>query len=102
MQYKTHELRGKISVKFKGEEGLDAGFYYLFIKSIKFFILIHFYTGGLTREWFICLSKEIFNPNYNLFVPSNTSNTYQPSPRSSLDPDHLKYFEFIGKVFGKV
>ena len=47
---KPEELKGKLHVEFDGEEGVDA--------------------GGVTREWFLMLSKEIFNPNYALFTPS--------------------------------
>ncbi len=35
---------GKLSVKFHEEEGVDA--------------------GGVTREWYSILAREIFNPNY--------------------------------------
>jgi E3 ubiquitin-protein ligase HUWE1 len=40
-------MRGRLQVNFSGEEGVDA--------------------GGLVREWFGILAKEIFNPNYALF-----------------------------------
>ena len=51
-----NELRGKIRIEFIGEEGYDA--------------------GGLTREWYEELAKEIFNAGYGLFKPSSTGNTY--------------------------
>lgn len=38
---------GKLNVRFYGEEGVDA--------------------GGVTREWFEVLTKEMFNPNYAIF-----------------------------------
>jgi len=47
---RTEELKGKLHVEFAGEEGIDA--------------------GGVTREWFLLLSRDIFNPNYALFTPS--------------------------------
>ena len=72
-----------------GEEGLDA--------------------GGLTREWFLLLSKvyinikqEIFNPNYALFMPSASNVTFQPSPHSKINPDHLRFFKFVGRFIAKV
>lgn len=37
------EMRGRLSITFTGEDGQDI--------------------GGLTREWFILLGKEMFNPN---------------------------------------
>ena len=46
----AEELRGRLQVNFQGEEGIDA--------------------GGLTREWYLVLSREIFNPNYALFTPA--------------------------------
>lgn len=75
------ELRGKLQVEFNGEEGNDA--------------------GGLTREWFLHLSKEIFNPNYALFQTSATGETFQPNPHSKINPDHIKYFKFVGIIVGK-
>jgi hypothetical protein len=43
----------------------------------------------------------MFNPNYALFTPSSIGTTYQPSSRSWVNPDHLNYFKFIGRVMGK-
>ena len=77
----VEQLHGKFHVVFEGEEGEDA--------------------GGLTREWYTLLSKEIFNPHYALFEPSSTGNTYQPSPKSYINPNHLQFFKFIGRVVGK-
>ena len=74
-------LRMKLKVFFQGEEGEDA--------------------GGLSREWFTKLSHEIFNPMYALFIPAAHGYAYQPSPHSSINPEHLKYFSFIGRVVGK-
>lgn len=75
------QLRGKLHIEFRGEEGEDA--------------------GGLTREWFLSLSKEIFNPMYALFITSDNHVTYQPSPLSWVNSEHLRYFKFIGRVIGK-
>ena len=81
LQFKdTHELRRKLSVSFNGEEGLDA--------------------GGVTREWFCEVAKEIFNPMYALFRPAGDL-TFQPNPQSQINPDHLQYFKFVGRVIGK-
>jgi|JI6StandDraft_1071083.scaffolds.fasta_scaffold05899_8 hypothetical protein len=75
------ELKGKLHIQFQDEEGEDA--------------------GGLTREWFSLLSKQMFNPNYAIFQPSSTGNTYQPSPKSYINPQHLTFFKFVGRVVGK-
>jgi len=42
----AEEMRGKLAVQFVGEDGMDA--------------------GGLTREWFETLAKEMFNPTINI------------------------------------
>ena len=43
----------------------------------------------------------MFNPNYGLFRPSSTGNTYQPSSMSYVNSEHLNYFKFIGRIMGK-
>lgn len=75
------EMLGRLSVSFTGEEGIDA--------------------GGVTREWYAILAREIFKPGYALFKPSADSSAFQPDPRSHYVPEHLKYFKFVGRVVGK-
>jgi E3 ubiquitin-protein ligase HUWE1 len=77
----TAQMRGKLQIKFNNEEGIDA--------------------GGVQREWFNELGKEIFNPNYALFIPAAHGYAYQPSPFSTVNQEHLNYFRFIGKMFGR-
>ena len=73
---------GRLNVRFAGEEGIDA--------------------GGVTREWFQSLAEKIFDPNYALFVSSAADKTtYQPNRASFINPDHLQYFKFVGRVIGK-
>jgi E3 ubiquitin-protein ligase HUWE1 len=74
------EMRGRLVVHFSGEEGIDA--------------------GGVSREWYNILAKQMFNPDYCLFIPTADS-AYQPNKNSSINVDHLAYFKFIGRVFGK-
>ena len=38
-------------------------------------------TGGLTREWYSVLAREIFNANYALFTSTSDSVTFQPNPQ---------------------
>lgn len=78
---RPNEMRGNLKIKFKNERGFDE--------------------GGLAREWFSLLSKEIFNPNYALFKPISNQATFQPNPHSNINPDHCRYFKFIGRVVGK-
>ena len=73
---------GRLNVKFQGEEGVDA--------------------GGVTREWFLVLSREMFNPDYALFAPCAADRTtYQPNRMSAVNDMHLSFFKFIGRVIGK-
>lgn len=75
------ELRGRMTVQFQGEEGIDA--------------------GGLTREWYDILAKEIFNADYALFINTAQDNsTFQPNRFSYYNPNHLDYFKFVGRVIG--
>ncbi|KAE8748048.1 hypothetical protein FOCC_FOCC005243 [Frankliniella occidentalis] len=79
---RTDLLKTKLWVEFEGEVGLDY--------------------GGLAREWFFLLSKEMFNPYYGLFEYSAMDNyTLQINPLSGLcNEEHLSYFKFIGRIAG--
>lgn len=84
LQRKTGEQikHGKLSVRFYDEEGVDA--------------------GGLTREWFQILARQMFNPNNALFQPCAADKlTYQPNKNSWVNPEHLSFFKFVGRVIGK-
>ena len=75
------KLVKRLWITFVGEEGLDY--------------------GGLAREFFFLLSREMFNPYYCLFEYSASDNyTLQISANSDVNPDHLRYFYFIGRVIG--
>ncbi|XP_060115785.1 E3 ubiquitin-protein ligase NEDD4 [Heteronotia binoei] len=79
---KAECLKARLWVEFEGEKGLDY--------------------GGVAREWFFLLSREMFNPYYGLFEYSAADNyTRQINPNSGLcNEDHLSYFKFIGRVAG--
>lgn len=50
------------------------------------------------REWFFLLSHEVLNPMYCLFEYAGKSNyCLQINPASTINPDHLSYFCFIGR-----
>jgi E3 ubiquitin-protein ligase HUWE1 len=57
--------------------------------------------GGLTRDFFTELSKELFNQNYSLFRKSDNGSTYMPNSKSYVQVDHIGYFKFVGKVIAK-
>src|SRR5712671_3693878 len=53
------------------------------------------------REFFFLLSQEMFKPSYCLFECSAHDNqTQRINPASGVNPDHLNYFKFIGRVLG--
>ncbi|XP_048054584.1 itchy E3 ubiquitin protein ligase a isoform X2 [Megalobrama amblycephala] len=78
MSCHPQDLRRRLWIIFPGEEGLDY--------------------GGVAREWFFLLSHEVLNPMYCLFEYAGKDNyCLQINPASSINPDHLKYFKFIGR-----
>jgi len=44
----SDQWKGQMGIEFTDEQGIDE--------------------GGLTREWFILISQEIFNPDLALFM----------------------------------
>ena len=81
MKMRTKDMRKRLMVKFRGEEGLDY--------------------GGVAREWLFLLSHEMLNPQYGLFQYSREDNyTLQINPDSSVNPEHLSYFHFAGRIIG--
>ena len=57
----------------------------------------------ISREWFFMLSHEILNPMYCLFeYASNNNYCLQINSKSGINPDHLKYFKFVGRVIAMV
>jgi hypothetical protein len=49
------------------------------------------------REWFTLLTKAMVNPNFALFSPTRNGSFF--SQESHVNPRHLQYFEFVGKLF---
>lgn len=84
LHYKTpDEIKyGRFNIRFHNEEGVDA--------------------GGVTREWFQVLARQMFNPDYALFNPvASDRTTFHPNNLSSINPEHLQFFKFIGRMIGK-
>ncbi len=48
------DLKKKIKIRFVGEDGIDA--------------------GGLAKEWFLLLTRELFSPKYSIFAIEEESN----------------------------
>lgn len=81
MRQTPDDLKKRLMIKFDGEEGLDY--------------------GGVSREFFFLVSHDMFNPFYCLFEYSSHDNyTLQINPNSGINPEHLNYFKFIGRVVG--
>ncbi|RWS15628.1 E3 ubiquitin-protein ligase SMURF2-like protein [Dinothrombium tinctorium] len=81
MKQRPKDLRKRLMVKFRDEEGLDY--------------------GGVAREWLYLLSHEMLNPYYGLFQYTREDiYTLQINPDSAINPDHLSYFHFVGRVIG--
>ena len=79
---KPEQWRNRLIITFEGEEAVDA--------------------GGVKREWLTILSKEMFNPNYLLFTLAKNGTTYTiNSDSGKYNSEHLKQFEFIGKIMAK-
>jgi hypothetical protein len=77
------EWKKEFKIQFVGEPGVDA--------------------GGLLKEWATIMSKKMFDRDYALFThPSEKAVDFQPNPLSSLFPEHLAMFEFVGKFIAKL
>lgn len=81
-QMQPRDLKKRLLVKFKGEEGLDY--------------------GGVAREWFYLLSREVLNPVYGLFQYTSDDNySLQINPDSGIVyREHLSYMNFCGRIIG--
>lgn len=74
---------GKLSIRFHREEEANA--------------------EDVTREWFRVLCRQMFNPDYALFVPVAASDSiaFHPNKLSKVNEEHLSFFKFIGRIIGK-
>ncbi|WAR27034.1 HUWE1-like protein [Mya arenaria] len=76
------EWKHRFYIVFEGEDGQDA--------------------GGLLREWYIIIAREIFNPMYALFTISPGDRvTYTINTLSHCNSNHLSYFKFVGRIIAK-
>lgn len=85
---RTSELHRWVRVHFIGESGIDA--------------------GGLEREWLLLLTQQIFELQTGLFVSTSNGSSdtltgvHHINPLSHLaHPNHLLYFQFVGRLFAK-
>uniref|UniRef100_A0A915HS62 HECT-type E3 ubiquitin transferase n=1 Tax=Romanomermis culicivorax TaxID=13658 RepID=A0A915HS62_ROMCU len=79
---RPNEWKSRFYIIFEGEEGQDA--------------------GGLLREWYSVITREIFNPHYALFQTAPGDRvTYMINPSSYVNIEHLDYFKFVGRLIAK-
>mmetsp|Transcript_25653 Transcript_25653/g.58907 ORF Transcript_25653/g.58907 Transcript_25653/m.58907 type:complete len:758 (-) Transcript_25653:3-2276(-) len=83
MSLNRKDLRKMWRFEFIGEAGIDA--------------------GGLAREWFHLVSKEIFDPDMGFWLSSEANQMLMDvNPASKLiHSDYLVYYRFLGRVMGK-
>ncbi|XP_061491457.1 probable E3 ubiquitin-protein ligase HECTD2 isoform X2 [Rhineura floridana] len=74
---KRADLKKKLKVTFVGEAGLDM--------------------GGLTKEWFLLLIRQIFHPDYGMFTYNKDSNCHW---FSSFNCDNYSEFRLVGALMG--
>ncbi|KAL0940971.1 HECT-domain-containing protein [Colletotrichum truncatum] len=73
----SEDIKKGLRIAFKGEEGLDA--------------------GGLKKEWFLLLVREVFNPDHGMFIYDEDSQFCYFNPNSFETSD--QYF-LVGVVMG--
>lgn len=84
MSLGREDLRKIWRFEFMGEDGIDA--------------------GGLAKEWFLLVTKAIFDADSGLWVSSEGNQMLMrinPASEATCPEDHLIYFRFLGRVLGK-
>ncbi|EQC33175.1 hypothetical protein, variant [Saprolegnia diclina VS20] len=74
------ELLGKPRVTYHDEDGIDS--------------------GGLTKDWYLAVSKATLQSSWGLFRPLDDGGVYEIDPDADT-PAHLKSFRFLGKFVAK-
>ncbi|RLN96671.1 hypothetical protein BBJ28_00002297, partial [Nothophytophthora sp. Chile5] len=76
------QLHQSLRIKFANEPGVDA--------------------GGLVREWFTLMTKEVFDDTTGLFYTSGNGDGLMINPASAeASVDHLMYYQAIGRFIGR-
>ncbi|KAF4776165.1 HECT-domain-containing protein [Colletotrichum scovillei] len=73
----SEDIKKGLRIVFKGEEGLDA--------------------GGLKKEWFLLLVREVFNPEHGMFIYDEDSQFCYFNPNAFETSDQ---FFLVGVVMG--
>ncbi|KAI9993500.1 hypothetical protein PInf_015607 [Phytophthora infestans] len=76
------QLHQSLRIKFANEPGVDA--------------------GGLVREWFTLMTKEVFDDSTGLFYRCGNGDGLMINPASAeASVDHLMYYQAIGRFIGR-
>ncbi len=76
VRHDSDDLKKEIKIKFAGEDGIDA--------------------GGVQKEFFQLIVREIFNPDFGMFFLDKDSRSYYFNSNSN----ELREFELIGTILG--
>jgi hypothetical protein len=61
-----------------------------------------FQVSHIAREFFFLISHAMLNPMYCLFQYASNNYALQVNPSSGINPEHLLYFRFIGRILALV
>ncbi|KAG2222227.1 hypothetical protein INT45_010640, partial [Circinella minor] len=81
LEQKTiHDLKKQLRVQFVGEEGVDE--------------------GGVQKEFFQLVIRELFDPKYGMFKMNEESRLYWFTPNPAQDRDSTAEFRLAGLLLG--
>ncbi|KAI6167088.1 hypothetical protein EDD17DRAFT_1752421 [Pisolithus thermaeus] len=94
MKQAPSDLKKQMIIKFDGGDDSDYGGLSRYVVGIPF-------SSQIDLSGIFFLSHQIVKPFYHLFYHSRCGDhTLQINPASGVNPEHLNYFEFIGRCFG--
>ncbi|TPX68906.1 hypothetical protein SpCBS45565_g02871 [Spizellomyces sp. 'palustris'] len=77
LQSRHFDLKKKLRIEFVNEDGVDA--------------------GGLTKEWFLLLVRDLFDPQYGMFTFDDDSHLCWFNPASF---ENTEEFRLVGTIIG--
>jgi E3 ubiquitin-protein ligase NEDD4 len=98
MRQTPNDLKKRLMIKFEGEDGLDYGGLARFVPEQA---LVHDGPHTPTENSFSC-SHMRYSTLLLFFFEylAHDNNVLQINPASGVNPEHLNYFKFIGRVLG--
>ncbi|KAI8813106.1 hypothetical protein BJ742DRAFT_521278 [Cladochytrium replicatum] len=76
----VHDLKKQLRISFVGEEGIDE--------------------GGVQKEFFQLITKEMFEPTYGMFTTNPQSRYAWPASDPNRDEAGLEEFNLLGRLIG--